>query len=171
MSCSAATVTAGGLAGTLNGGYLGRALGKALLVAGGVAAVAWAAPALTSTGLARFFRPFGGPAWPAATFVQVTPGRTTEARGDELTISALVRGRVPETVTLERRDADGVGRMTARTERGGRAAWTLRSVRRPFRYAVRAVTAGTFVLPAAEASCMYDPGLYSVHGRGVVTIK
>jgi uncharacterized protein YfaS (alpha-2-macroglobulin family) len=40
-----------------------------------------------------------------------------------------------------------------------------------FRYAVRAVTAGEFVLPAVEASCMYDPGLYSVHGRGTVRIR
>ena len=42
--------------------------------------------------------------------------------------------------------------------------------RNEFRYLVRAVTAGTFVLPAAEASCMYDPGLYSVNGRGTVRV-
>ena len=40
-----------------------------------------------------------------------------------------------------------------------------------YRYAVRAVTAGEFVLPAAEAACMYDPGLYSVHGRGMVRVQ
>jgi uncharacterized protein YfaS (alpha-2-macroglobulin family) len=40
-----------------------------------------------------------------------------------------------------------------------------------FRYTVRAVTAGTFTLPAVEASCMYDPGLYSVHGRGEITVQ
>ncbi len=39
-----------------------------------------------------------------------------------------------------------------------------------FRYLVRAVTAGTFVLPASEASCMYDPTLYSVNGRGIVKV-
>jgi len=43
--------------------------------------------------------------------------------------------------------------------------------RREFRYLVRAVTAGTFVLPAAEVSCMYDPDLYSVHGGGKVRVK
>ena len=43
--------------------------------------------------------------------------------------------------------------------------------RAEFRYLARAVTAGTFVLPAAEASCMYDPGLFSLHGRGVVRVK
>ena len=43
--------------------------------------------------------------------------------------------------------------------------------RREFRYLVRAVTAGTFVLPAAEVSCMYDPDLYSVHGSGKVCVK
>jgi hypothetical protein len=40
-----------------------------------------------------------------------------------------------------------------------------------FRYAVRAVTPGTYVLPAAEAAAMYDPGLYSIHGRGKVVIR
>jgi hypothetical protein len=40
-----------------------------------------------------------------------------------------------------------------------------------YRYAVRAVTSGTFTLPAVEASCMYDPGLFSVNGRGTVTVK
>ncbi|MFO7900938.1 MAG: MG2 domain-containing protein, partial [Planctomycetota bacterium] len=43
--------------------------------------------------------------------------------------------------------------------------------RSEFRYVVRAVTAGSFVLPAAEVSCMYDPGLYSVHGRGTVRVS
>ena len=37
-------------------------------------------------------------------------------------------------------------------------------------YVVRAVTAGSFAPPAAEASCMYDPGIYSVHGAGTVEI-
>ncbi len=47
----------------------------------------------------------------------------------------------------------------------------LRGGRSEFRYVVRAVTAGTFVLPAAEVSCMYDPALYSVHGQGTVRIR
>ena len=46
----------------------------------------------------------------------------------------------------------------------------LRSGASEFRYLVRAVTSGTFVLPAAEASCMYDPGIYSVSGRGTVRV-
>jgi uncharacterized protein YfaS (alpha-2-macroglobulin family) len=37
-------------------------------------------------------------------------------------------------------------------------------------YVVRAVTAGKFALPAIEAACMYDPGVYSVHGAGTVEI-
>ncbi len=39
-----------------------------------------------------------------------------------------------------------------------------------FSYIVRAVTTGTFTHPAAEVSVMYDPGIYSVHGRGVIRI-
>jgi uncharacterized protein YfaS (alpha-2-macroglobulin family) len=35
---------------------------------------------------------------------------------------------------------------------------------------VRAVTAGRFALPAAEAACMYDPGSYSVHGAGFAEV-
>jgi uncharacterized protein YfaS (alpha-2-macroglobulin family) len=37
-------------------------------------------------------------------------------------------------------------------------------------YALRAVTVGEFVLPAISASCMYDPDIQSVHGRGSVRI-
>jgi len=37
-------------------------------------------------------------------------------------------------------------------------------------YAVRAVTAGTFHLPAVEASCMYDPEIYSIHGSGTIRV-
>lgn len=40
-----------------------------------------------------------------------------------------------------------------------------------YRYLVRAVTAGSFVLPPTEASCMYDPGIFSVNGRGRVEVK
>ncbi len=40
-----------------------------------------------------------------------------------------------------------------------------------YRYLVRAVTAGEFVLPAVEASCMYDPGIYSVHGKGIAKVN
>ncbi len=39
-----------------------------------------------------------------------------------------------------------------------------------YRYLVRAVTAGEFTLPAVEAACMYDPGFYSVNGRGSVRV-
>jgi alpha-2-macroglobulin len=39
-----------------------------------------------------------------------------------------------------------------------------------YRYVVRAVTAGEFTLPAVEAACMYDPGFYSVNGRGSVRV-
>ncbi len=40
-----------------------------------------------------------------------------------------------------------------------------------YRYLVRAVTAGRFRLPALSASCMYDPGIRSVTGQGIVSIK
>jgi uncharacterized protein YfaS (alpha-2-macroglobulin family) len=40
-----------------------------------------------------------------------------------------------------------------------------------FRYLVRAVTPGTFSLPASDASCMYDPGIFSLAGSGIVRIK
>jgi uncharacterized protein YfaS (alpha-2-macroglobulin family) len=39
-----------------------------------------------------------------------------------------------------------------------------------YRYLVRAVTAGTFAWPAVEASCMYDPDVYSVHGKSNLQI-
>ncbi|MBN1808980.1 MAG: hypothetical protein JW909_07910 [Planctomycetes bacterium] len=40
-----------------------------------------------------------------------------------------------------------------------------------FDYAVRAVTPGEYVLPPVEASCMYDPDLFSVYGRGKLVVK
>jgi hypothetical protein len=40
-----------------------------------------------------------------------------------------------------------------------------------YTYVVRAVTAGRFALPAVEAACMYDPGVYSVHGAGTVEVE
>jgi uncharacterized protein YfaS (alpha-2-macroglobulin family) len=39
-----------------------------------------------------------------------------------------------------------------------------------FDYVVRAVTPGEYTLPAADASCMYDPDIFSVNGRGTVSI-
>ncbi|MCX6348898.1 MAG: hypothetical protein NTV79_05285 [Candidatus Aureabacteria bacterium] len=42
--------------------------------------------------------------------------------------------------------------------------------RKSYFYAARAVTAGEFVYPALSASCMYDPSIRSVHGRGVVRV-
>src|SRR5262249_42173953 len=42
--------------------------------------------------------------------------------------------------------------------------------KRTFRYALRAVTAGSFELPPIEASCMYDAGYASLHGGGHVEI-
>ena len=38
------------------------------------------------------------------------------------------------------------------------------------RYAVRAVTAGRFKLPAIAGECMYDPAISSIHGAGEVRI-
>jgi uncharacterized protein YfaS (alpha-2-macroglobulin family) len=38
-------------------------------------------------------------------------------------------------------------------------------------YVVRAVTAGEFARPPVEAACMYDPGVYSVHGAGVLEVE
>jgi uncharacterized protein YfaS (alpha-2-macroglobulin family) len=46
----------------------------------------------------------------------------------------------------------------------------LYSGRGAYSYMVRAVTAGRFALPAAEAACMYDPGSYSVHGAGFAEV-
>jgi len=40
-----------------------------------------------------------------------------------------------------------------------------------FRYIVRAVTKGEFILPPVSAECMYDPSIKSVHGQGRVLIK
>ena len=42
---------------------------------------------------------------------------------------------------------------------------------RHFYYAARVVTPGRFVQPAVSASCMYDPEIRSVHGRGMLEIK
>ena len=38
------------------------------------------------------------------------------------------------------------------------------------RYLVRAVTRGRFCLPAINAFAMYDPGIRSIHGGGIVEI-
>lgn len=40
-----------------------------------------------------------------------------------------------------------------------------------YRYLCRAVTPGTFVWPAVDASRMYDPAIRSVHGRSSLTIE
>ena len=40
-----------------------------------------------------------------------------------------------------------------------------------FRYLVRAVTPGTFILPPVEGACMYDPNVYSLAGDGVITVS
>ncbi len=45
------------------------------------------------------------------------------------------------------------------------------STRRVFRYALRVVTPGTFVVPPVEASCMYDVAFASINGGGEVTIQ
>lgn len=39
-----------------------------------------------------------------------------------------------------------------------------------FRYCLRAITAGSFVLPPIQASCMYDAAVASLHGSGRVEI-
>ena len=40
-----------------------------------------------------------------------------------------------------------------------------------YRYVVRAVTAGEFVLPAISAECMYEPGVGSVSGQARVRVR
>jgi len=40
-----------------------------------------------------------------------------------------------------------------------------------FEYTVRAVTRGAFILPACEASCMYDGDIFSTHGFAKAVIK
>jgi uncharacterized protein YfaS (alpha-2-macroglobulin family) len=42
---------------------------------------------------------------------------------------------------------------------------------RKFVYYLRAVTAGRFVLPPVEASCMYEPDLSSIHGGGKAEVR
>jgi hypothetical protein len=42
---------------------------------------------------------------------------------------------------------------------------------REYYYTVRAVTPGRFTYPALQASCMYDPGIRSVHGRGRIAVQ
>jgi uncharacterized protein YfaS (alpha-2-macroglobulin family) len=42
---------------------------------------------------------------------------------------------------------------------------------RQFYYAARVVTPGTFTVPAVTASCMYDPEIRSVHGRGKLEVR
>ncbi len=39
-----------------------------------------------------------------------------------------------------------------------------------YRYIVRAVTKGDFVLPAVKAETMYDPTIFSVNGQGRVQV-
>lgn len=39
-----------------------------------------------------------------------------------------------------------------------------------YRYIVRAVTKGKFALPPVSASCMYDPSVSSVHGKGSIEV-
>jgi len=43
--------------------------------------------------------------------------------------------------------------------------------RQYYTYAVRAVTAGDFIMPAISASAMYDPSIFSRHGATRITIK
>jgi uncharacterized protein YfaS (alpha-2-macroglobulin family) len=40
-----------------------------------------------------------------------------------------------------------------------------------YRYIVRAVTKGKFTLPPISASCMYDPSIKSVNGKGAVEVE
>jgi uncharacterized protein YfaS (alpha-2-macroglobulin family) len=40
-----------------------------------------------------------------------------------------------------------------------------------YRYVVRAVTKGKFILPAISASCMYDPSILSASGQGYVEVE
>ncbi|MBF0244648.1 MAG: hypothetical protein HQL31_05200 [Planctomycetes bacterium] len=39
-----------------------------------------------------------------------------------------------------------------------------------YRYLVRAVTPGEWILPAVDASCMYDPDIQSTHGAGQIRV-
>jgi uncharacterized protein YfaS (alpha-2-macroglobulin family) len=40
-----------------------------------------------------------------------------------------------------------------------------------FHYSIRAITTGRFVAPPIQASCMYDEGISSIHGGGIVEVK
>jgi len=40
-----------------------------------------------------------------------------------------------------------------------------------YRYVVRAVTRGDFILPPISAECMYDPSIKSINGQGRVIVK
>jgi uncharacterized protein YfaS (alpha-2-macroglobulin family) len=39
-----------------------------------------------------------------------------------------------------------------------------------YRYMLRVITPGEFILPPIEASCMYDAGYASIHGEGRVSV-
>jgi len=45
------------------------------------------------------------------------------------------------------------------------------SEKRTYRYALRAITAGSFELPPIQASCMYDEAIASVHAGGRVEVS
>jgi len=97
--------------------------------------------------------------------------------------NVVVTDLLPAGLEIENPDLRG----SATTATGTSSSWCVGHVERrddrllvfgdlsegkgSYAYAVRAVTAGTFALPAVEAACMYDPGAYSVHGAGTLTVK
>jgi hypothetical protein len=96
----------------------------------------------------------------------------------------VVADLLPAGLEIEDPGLAGAARLGTQETREG---WQVRHVERrddrmlifgdlsrgrgEYTYVVRAVTAGTFVLPAIEAACMYDPGAYSVNGAGNLEIK
>jgi hypothetical protein len=99
--------------------------------------------------------------------------------------NVVVTDPLPAGLEIENPDLRGSAAAGADAEAPD-ASWRVRHVERRddrlllfgdvqggrgrYSYVVRAVTCGRFALPAAEAACMYDPGVYSVHGAGAVEI-
>ncbi len=95
----------------------------------------------------------------------------------------VITDLLPAGLEIENPDLRGSARLNTGTTQGH---WRVRHVERrddrmlifadiwywtgEYNYVVRAVTCGKFTLPAVDAACMYDPGVYSVHGAGKLEV-
>jgi alpha-2-macroglobulin len=95
----------------------------------------------------------------------------------------VVTDLLPAGLEIENPDLRGSARLSAGESQGN---WYVRHIERrddrmlifadigdwrgEYSYVVRAVTCGKFTLPAVDVGCMYDPGIYSVHGAGKLEV-